>query len=205
MRSAVDDGEPRRWRRRVLAALACVPGWAFAASPAASAGDDEAPAWAALRAGGIVLWRHAEAPGVGDPPQFRLGDCSTQRNLDERGRTQARRLGERLRERGVRVGAVWASPWCRTRETAELMALGLPVKDEPAFASLFGDRCAGEAAQTAQARALLEAWRGPGALVVVTHQVNISALVGRPTASGEGIVLTRREGRLVVAGHLRTP
>ena len=63
----------------------------FAAAPAHA---DEAAAWAALREGGhIILMRHATAPGVGDPPNFRLGDCSTQRLLSEAGRAEAKAIG----------------------------------------------------------------------------------------------------------------
>lgn len=143
-----------------------------------------------LRDGDVVLYRHALAPGGGDPPGFRLGDCSTQRNLSDAGREQARRLGQALREQlgGVAVGAVWASPWCRTLETARLAFAAPPVQAQPAFASFFEqpDR---EAAALAAAREQLAAWRGPGVLVVVTHQVNITGLTGVFPASGEGVAL----------------
>ena len=148
-----------------------------------------ADAWAELaRPGAIVLFRHATAPGVGDPAGFKADDCSTQRNLDERGRAEARRLGERFRSRKILVGAVLSSRWCRTRETARL-AFGDQVRDEPAFNSFFRLPPEGKEAQTAQARAVLQRWKGPGALVVVTHQVNISALTGSGAASGEGVVV----------------
>ena len=169
--------------------------------PVMPQGADEAAAWAALREGAIVLFRHADAPGVGDPPQFRLGDCSTQRNLGAEGRAQARRIGERLRLESVPVRAVWASQWCRTRETAELAALG-PVRDVPAFNSFFADRD-DEPAQTAAARTLLLGWREPGTLVVVTHQVNISALTGQFAGSGDGLVLQRQGQALAVVGRIR--
>ena len=194
------DVKPQRialTRRRVC-------GMAAALLPAAAAAAEtahEAAAWAALREGAIVLFRHAHAAGVGDPPQFRLGDCSTQRNLDDSGRAQSRRLGERLKRESVEVGAVWASQWCRTRETAELATLG-PVREVPAFNSFFGDR-GDEPAQTAAARALLLGWRGRGTLVVVTHHVNISALTGQGAASGEGVVLRRQGQTLTVVGRIQ--
>lgn len=161
----------------------------------------DASAWAALGQGGIVLFRHAEAPGVGDPPNFRLGDCSTQRNLSDRGRDQARQLGERLRARSVPVGAVWSSQWCRTRETADLAFPG-QRQDEPAFNSFFGAGTPQGEQQTAAARARLMRWRGPGVLVVVTHQVNITALTGVYPASGEGVVLQHAGAGLQVVGRL---
>jgi phosphohistidine phosphatase SixA len=179
-------GNRRRWL-----ALALVPlGAIVAATQAAAQAPDGG--WTALEPAGVVLFRHAQAPGVGDPPSFRLGDCATQRNLSAEGRAQARRLGERFRERGVQVGAVRSSQWCRTRETAELAFPG-QVQDAPAFNSFFGD--SGSAPrQTAAALAELAAWRGPGVLVVVTHQVNITALTGVYPASGEGVVVRRKAG-----------
>lgn len=163
--------------------------------------DDEQATWSALRGGAIVLFRHANAPGIGDPPAFRLGDCTTQRNLDEIGRAQARRIGERLRSEQVPVRAVWSSQWCRTLETAALAALA-PVREVTAFNSFF-DRRGTDAAQTASARALLLGWRESGTLVVFTHQVNISALSGTATSSAEGVVLQRKGDALVVVGRIR--
>jgi phosphohistidine phosphatase SixA len=177
--------------RRAALLLAALPGFAAAA---------EATPWDALRAGGILLVRHAQAPGFGDPPGMRLGDCATQRNLDETGRAQAWRIGEALRASGVAVGAVLASEWCRTLETAALAFPGL-VRAEPAFNSFFEDRAAA-AAQTVAARAILLGWAGPGALVAVTHQVNITALSGIHPASGEGVVLRRAGDALAVVGRI---
>ena len=129
-----------------------------------------------------MLFRHAHAPGVGDPANFSLGDCRTQRNLDTTGQAQARRIGERLKREGVPVSALWSSQWCRTRDTAALFALG-PVREVGAFNSFFGTH-GDEAAQTAAARKLLLGWRERGTLVVVTHQVNIRALTGQTIGLG---------------------
>ena len=187
---------PRRQRRRIaivaIAAGLCGP--ALRAQPA------DGTAWAALRDGAIVLFRHANAPGGGDPPGLMPGDCSTQRNLDDTGRAQARRIGERFRERRIPVGAVLTSQWCRTRETAALAFPGQP-RDEPAFDSFFGDAARRET-QTAQAKALLSRWRGPGVLVVTTHQVNITALTGVYPSSGEGVVLRPKGDGVEVIGRL---
>ena len=192
----------RTWLALLCAGLAllALAGSALAQGQASAEAGDEAAAWAALREGNVVIFRHANAPGGGDPSGLKLGDCSTQRNLDASGREQARRIGERLRQERVAVGAVWASQWCRTRETAELLRAG-SVRDAPAFNSFFGDRDR-EPAQTAAAREALRAWRGPGSLVVVTHQVNITALTGVVPASGEGVVLRRRGAQLELMGRL---
>jgi phosphohistidine phosphatase SixA len=171
----------------------------LAVVPAAAAEPD---VWTALQSdkGGIVLFRHAEAPGFGDPDYFKLGDCTTQRNLNDPGRRQARQLGLRFEAERVTVGKVLSSQWCRTTETAELAFPGQVVQDAT-FNSLFNDQ-RDEPKQTTQARAILSAWAGPGTLVIVTHQVNITALTGIVPASGEGVVLRSNNGRLIVVGRI---
>jgi phosphohistidine phosphatase SixA len=161
---------------------------------------DQATAWQALREGAVALVRHAIAPGTGDPAGMRLDDCATQRNLDGAGQAQARRMGERFRANGVTPGAVLTSRWCRARETAALAFPG-QGRDAPAFDSFFGRRELAEA-QTARALGELNAWAGPGPLVIVSHQVNITALTGVFPASGEAIVVRQDGGRLTVVGRL---
>jgi broad specificity phosphatase PhoE len=166
-----------------------------------------APAWSLdLRDGDVLVYRHALAPGGGDPPGLKLGDCSTQRNLSDAGRLQARRIGEALRERlgALRVGEIWASPWCRTLETARLAFPGQQVREQPAFGSFFGlpER---EAAMLGEARALLAGWRGPGVLVVITHQVTITGLTDAVPAPGEGVAMRWTGGRGEVLGALPAP
>nr|WP_315427612.1 histidine phosphatase family protein [uncultured Albidiferax sp.] len=177
--------------------------WAYslACYGPAAAQDSDAAAWEALRSHGVVLFRHANAPGVGDPPNFKLGDCGTQRNLDAAGKEQARQLGQRFTALNIPVGAVLSSEWCRARDTANLAFPG-KVQDQPVFNSFF-DNSASAAQQTAAARALLLAWRGPGALVVFTHQVNMTELSGIFPASAEGVVLRRVGQNLQVVGRVR--
>ena len=113
-------------------------------------------AWRALERGGrVVLMRHAiTTSGVGDPPGMRLDDCSTQRNLDDKGRAEARKLGEEFRQRKIAVGAVLMSQWCRTKETAQLaFGAGLP-REEPVFNSFFGLSASTREAQTQKAPAV---------------------------------------------------
>lgn len=150
--------------------------------PAAAAAND----WDALsQPGAIAVMRHALAPGTGDPAGLTIGDCATQRNLDDRGRDQARAIGQAFRDRGVTFDTVFTSQWCRTRDTAELLDIG-PVTEAPALNSFFGDFSTRDR-QTAETRALIAAT--PGRLMLVTHQVNISALTGRSTRSGEVLVI----------------
>jgi phosphohistidine phosphatase SixA len=185
--------------RRCLLACASALAFAVLAPPAFASGEE--PAWGALEQGGIVLFRHANAPGAGDPSDMRIDDCPTQRNLDEAGRRQARRIGEAFAARGIAVGQVLTSRWCRARETARL-AFGEGARDEPAFDSFFDDRSAGPA-RTEAALRLLAGWHGPGALAVTTHQVNITALTGIVPASGEGIVIAMQGARVAVVGRIR--
>ena len=198
---------PVQFRLTFLTRRACLAATivqAFCLVPAgAQAGSSTA--WESLKApGAVVLFRHASAPGGGDPAGFVLGDCRTQRNLSAEGQEQARRIGATLRQRGVNVSAVWHSAWCRTQETAQLAfpAMSPPsLRAEPAFNSFFGNTDSGPA-HTAAARQLLLGWRGPGALVVVTHQVNITALTGVVPQSGEGVVLQPEGEQLLVKGSV---
>jgi broad specificity phosphatase PhoE len=154
----------------------------------AAAGAEAFPIERLDEGGYVVMLRHATAPGVGDPESFRLGDCATQRNLSDQGRVQARRLGERLRAQGIAAAEVYSSQWCRCLETAELLDLG-PVEQLPALNSFFS-RPAERAANLAALRRFLAdlAEDGPP-VILVTHQVTISAITGSGTVSGEAIVL----------------
>lgn len=155
--------------------------------------------WDALKQpGAMAIMRHALAPGTGDPSAFKLGDCATQRNLDARGREQARRIGEAFRARGIAFAQVRSSQWCRTRETAELLDLG-PVSDAPSLNSFFQDFSTRER-QTRETRELIGS--AGGRLMLVTHQVNISALTGRGTRSGEILVIRETDGDIEVLGSI---
>ena len=166
---------------------------------------DEAAAWAALQRGAVVaLMRHADAPGAGDPPGWRLDDCGTQRNLSAEGRADARAVGDRLRKTRVPIAKVLSSPWCRCVDTASLLAMG-PVQIEPTFSNAFvlSDR---RAELTQGARRLIASWRGPGSLLVVTHGSNIQALTGRSPASAEVLVVSAQaDGSLREIGSLAPP
>lgn len=155
--------------------------------------------WQALRSGeAVALMRHAEAPGTGDPAGFRLDDCTSQRNLSAAGREQAARLGERFRSNGIAGAEIRSSAWCRCRDTATGLGLG-PVQIAPPLNSFFGASGRAEEA-TAGLRQLIAGLPAGKPAVLVTHQVNITALTGVYPRSGEVIVL-RRDG-LAVLGRL---
>jgi broad specificity phosphatase PhoE len=157
-------------------------------SPPAFAEVGEQALFAALREGrAVALMRHATAPGTGDPADLRLDDCATQRNLSAAGREQARAIGARLRAAGIAAAAVYSSQWCRCLETARLLGLG-DVTELPALNSFFGERARATEQTAALAEFLRE--RAPdGALILVTHQVNISAFTEAYMRSGEIVVV----------------
>jgi phosphohistidine phosphatase SixA len=173
----------------VLSALSLPPLWLLGTAQA-----DERVA-ALLREGGVVLaFRHALAPGTFDPPQFRVDDCSTQRNLNDAGRDQARRMGQWMVQRNLAPAVVRSSPWCRCVDTANLAfgraevwaALGSPRgADEVTNAQSLRELRAAVAA-AGQQRGRFEVW--------VTHQFVLSALVTTVTSSGEGLVLRAAQG-----------
>lgn len=182
----------RTWLRAIATALAWMAGIMFGLwAGVGIVRADDTRLLASLRSGGnIVLIRHAATePGIGDPADFRVDDCSTQRNLSEAGREDARRMGEALRAAGVPIAAVRSSRWCRCLETAEL-AFGAWHAVEPwaVLDSLFGRAGEREARRTR----MLDAAAGvpaDGNWVWVTHQANITALTGEFTAMGEALVV----------------
>jgi len=182
-----------RWRvwLPVLATLAsAVPG-----------AEGTEAVWQALRApGAVVVLRHSFAPGGFDPPQARLDDCSTQRNLDEGGRAQARRIGEAFRQHGIAVGRVLSSPRCRCLDTGRL-AFG----SAEAWAPLQGALNAPERRdrQLAEIRQRIVAHRDGPPLVLVTHGSVVTDLTTLNIRMGEFVVLRRgADGSHVSAGQL---
>jgi len=174
--------------------------------PAIAQEPDAQGAWAALADGrAVLLMRHALAPGTGDPAEFDVEDCATQRNLSDTGRDQARRIGEALRAQlPDAVIASYSSAWCRCRETAELLGFG-DVTMLPALNSFFADRST-QGAQTEALRDWIAERIGSdaGSAVLVTHQVNISALTGGFTRSGESVIVDA-DGRMLLSVELATP
>lgn len=159
------------------------------------------PFWRLLREGGcVVLMRHAQTePGLGDPPGFALGQCSTQRNLSADGRTQSRRVGDAFRRQDIAIASVRSSAWCRCVDTAQL-AFGRHAL-WPALNSFFQGQGQGDGdAQTREVLDTVAALRAPVNWVLVTHQVNISALTGDYPAMGE-LFVTRPDA--VTPGRLR--
>lgn len=152
------------------------------------AADDGAAS--ALRAGGVVIaFRHALAPGTFDPPGFTIGECHTQRNLNDEGRAQARRIGEWFKARSLSPARVRTSPWCRCTATADLAfgrhevwpALGSPARSTEATNRAHQRELLDELAAVAATPGRFDVW--------VTHQFVLSSLLGSALSSGEGMVI----------------
>ncbi len=186
---------PKPLSRRTLLASTSLLCW----PPARAQIPD--PFWAALKTPGtVVVMRHAQTePGVGDPPGFRLDACHTQRNLSDTGRAQAQRVAVAFAAAGVVPGDVRSSAWCRCMDTARLAFARATVW--PALNSTFqGQRDAEQA--TADVLAAIRAWKHPGPLVLVTHQVNVSQLTGAFTTMGEMLAVRHQDAGLRVLARL---
>lgn len=134
----------------------------------------------------VMFMRHALAPGYGDPSHFDVNNCSTQRNLDATGRAQARSLGKVLKQRQIRFDEIKSSQWCRCQETARLLDVGkvVPFTGLNSFFEEHADR-----EQTLrELKNYLDALKQDELVLLVTHQVVISAVTGVYAPSG-GVVL----------------
>jgi len=157
----------------------------------------------------VLLMRHALAPGVGDPPNYSLQNCATQRNLDAKGRQQAQATGNWLRAQGVKAADVYTSPWCRCKETAEQLQFQTPIV-EPTLGSFFDEMHRGpqqtQALQKWIAAQLLNKTKAqqPKVLILVTHHVNIYGLVGENIGSGD-MVLAQVNAQGKVIGYKLYP
>jgi phosphohistidine phosphatase SixA len=139
--------------------------------------------------GYVLLLRHSLAPGVGDPDNFKLGDCSTQRNLSQEGRDDAAEIGAWIKRQNVKIYRVESSRWCRARQTAKLLDIG-KVKLNKNLDSLFRESNVESHPKTLKTKEQILNHRGKsGLLVLVGHYVNIAALVGVGVDSGEGVIV----------------
>ena len=178
------------------------------------------PAEEAIRAGGVALLiRHATAPGTGDPEQFKLVDCSTQRNLSDAGRSEARRIGAHLRKLGLKPGEVLTSQWCRCRDTAQLAfapnrsagaaraaggsTAAARIHDWPALNSFLRDRDNEAARRDAITARIGTLKPGSAPLVLVTHQLIITSVTGVFPASGEVVVVAPDGKGIKVIGTIK--
>jgi phosphohistidine phosphatase SixA len=171
--------------------------------PAAALAADQSEVIDRLKAGGhILMIRHALAPGNGDPPNFEIGDCATQRNLDDTGRDQARSIGEWLRNNGVTSARVYSSQWCRCIETARLLNLG-PVQELAALNSYY-ERVQDREPNLRTLNEFISQQPTKGELIIlVTHFVTIADIAGTGVSSGGGALLAlHADAPYTVVGRL---
>jgi phosphohistidine phosphatase SixA len=156
--------------------------------------------------GYVLLMRHALAPGVGDPPNLKVGDCSTQRNLNEEGRTQAREMGQWLQRREIKILRVESSRWCRAKETAKLLNLG-KVRPNKYLDSLFQETNLNSHPHTANIKKRIINHRNTrGLLVFVGHFVNFQAVAQTSLDSGEGVLVRATStGEIKILGYTPKP
>ena len=147
--------------------------------------------------GYVLLLRHSLAPGVGDPENFKLGDCSTQRNLSQEGRDDAAEIGAWIKRQKVKIYRVESSRWCRARQTAELLDIG-KVKLNKNLDSLFRESNLESHPKTLKTKEqILNHRNKSGLLVLVGHYVNIAALVGVGVDSGEGLIVKANKNSVI--------
>ena len=151
--------------------------------------------------GYVLLLRHSLAPGVGDPENFKLGDCSTQRNLSQEGRDDASEIGAWIKRQKLEIYRVESSRWCRARQSAELLDIG-KVKLNKNLDSLFRESNLESHPKTLKTKQQIISHRNKsGLLVLVGHYVNIAALVGVGVDSGEGVIVkANKNGVIKVLG-----
>ncbi len=148
-----------------------------------------------------VLFRHAIAPGTGDPPNFTLGNCLTQRNLSSEGKAQAVSMGEAFKSRQINITKILSSQWCRCLDTANLMNIG-KVQPFPPLNSFFSNSSRSEEQTNQLRKFLLEETHQDGVIVMVSHQVNITAISDIFPRSGEGVVLHIEQNKIEVLGRI---
>jgi len=141
-----------------------------------------------LKSGGnIIFIRHAIAPGNGDPDNFDLKDCSTQRNLSKNGIEQSKKIGEFFKDNKIKVEKVLSSEWCRCKDTAKFA-----FKNFEVFSSLnsfydakFADK---KEEQIKNLKKYVNEWKGEDNLVLITHYVVISEALDYAPNSGEIVI-----------------
>jgi len=141
-----------------------------------------------LKKGGkLIFIRHAYAPGGGDPENFDINNCDTQRNLSEEGRNQAKKIGNFFIENNVPIFKVFSSEWCRCKETAKLAFTNFETKNflNSFFSAKFTKN---RDKQMLDLKNYVEKFKSNKNLILVTHYVVISEALGYAPSSGEIVI-----------------
>ena len=146
----------------------------------------------------IIFIRHALAPGNGDPSNFDIKDCSSQRNLNEKGRLQSKKIGNFFKNYDIKIDKVLSSEWCRCKDTAEI-AFG-NFETFNALNSFYDAKFyKNKSKQIKDLKIFINNWESDSNLIIVTHYVVISSLLNRTTSSGEMIITDKK---LNIIGNL---
>tara|TARA_B100000686_G_scaffold2663_1_gene2873 strand:- start:8 stop:562 length:555 start_codon:yes stop_codon:yes gene_type:complete len=135
----------------------------------------------------LVFIRHAIAPGNGDPNNFDINDCSTQRNLNENGIEESKKIGLFFKNNKIKIDKVLSSQWCRCKDTAKYAFKNFKTFD--ALNSFYDEKfAANEAKQIKDLKNYIKRWNSDKNLVLITHFVVISSILNTGASSGEIII-----------------
>ena len=139
------------------------------------------------KGGKLIFIRHAYAPGGGDPDNFDINDCTTQRNLSDSGRVQSQKIGNFFKENKISIGKVYSSEWCRCKETASIAFKKYETKKflNSFFSTKFIEN---RKKQIIDFNIFLSTWDEDRNLIFVTHYVVISEILNYAPSSGEIVI-----------------
>jgi len=139
------------------------------------------------KGGNLIFIRHAYAPGGGDPNNFNINDCSTQRNLSDSGRVQSEKIGKFFKENKIPISSVLSSEWCRCKETAQIAFENFETKNF--LNSFFSEKFSkNRKSQMINLKKYVDNWDKEKNLVLVTHYVVISEALDYAPSSGEIVI-----------------
>jgi len=139
------------------------------------------------KGGNIIFIRHAYAPGNGDPENFDINDCNTQRNLNDEGRVQSKKIGNFFKDNEIQIDKVISSEWCRCTETALIAFDNFETQNflnsfySPKFAK-------NKSTQMKNLKRYIDKWKSDKNLVLVTHYVVIAEALNYRPSSGEIVI-----------------
>ena len=147
------------------------------------------------KGGKLIFLRHAYAPGGGDPDNFDINDCSTQRNLSDSGRVQSKKIGNFFKKNKISIGKVYSSEWCRCKETASIAFKEYKTKNflNSFFSAKFANN---RKKQIIDFDKFISNWDKNQNLVFVTHYVVISEILNYAPSSGE-IVISDKSSKVI--------
>ena len=141
----------------------------------------------------LIFIRHAIAPGNGDPNNFNIEDCSTQRNLDSNGIEQSKKIGLFFKNNNIKIDKILSSEWCRCKDTANYAFGNFQTFD--ALNSFYDERFAdNETKQIKDLKQYVKNWDSDKNLIFVTHYVVISSVLSTASSSGELVISDKHFG-----------